>query len=81
MSLLSVENITVRYGQLTALRRASIKVDEGETLFVSEEVGALNGTFLNGKRLVPGKPEPIRPGDRLALGMVELRMEGKGGGE
>ena len=49
--------------------------DEG--LFVSEEVGALNGTFLNGKRLTPGKSEPIRSGDTLALGMVTLRFQGR----
>ena len=61
-------------------RRHARVTAEGSALFVSEEVGALNGTFLNGKRLVPGKPEPIRPGDKLALGMVELRMEGKGEG-
>jgi hypothetical protein len=49
-------------------------------VFVAEEVGALNGTFLNGRRLAPGKPEPIRTGDVLALGMVRLRFEGKEGG-
>ena len=46
MSLLSVENISVRYGQLTALRRASIKVDEGETLFVTGPNGAGKSTLL-----------------------------------
>ncbi len=51
--------------------------DEG--LFISEEVGALNGTFLNGRRLTPGKSEPIRSGDTLALGMVTLRFQGRTG--
>ena len=46
MSLLSVENISVRYGQLTALRKASIKVDEGETLFVTGPNGAGKSTLL-----------------------------------
>jgi len=57
-------------------RHAKITARE-DGLFVSEEVGALNGTFLNGKRLTPGKPEEIRTGDSLALGMVTLRFEGK----
>ena len=58
-------------------RRHAKVTARGDTLFVSEEVGALNGTFLNGKRLTPGKPEPIRTGDTLALGTVTLRFEGK----
>jgi cyclic nucleotide-binding protein/FHA domain-containing protein len=57
-------------------RHAKVTVRDGG-LFVSEEVGALNGTFLNGKRLTPGKSEPIRSGDTLALGMVTLRFQGK----
>jgi pSer/pThr/pTyr-binding forkhead associated (FHA) protein len=59
-------------------RHAKVTARQGG-LFVSEEVGALNGTFLNGKRLTPGKSEPIRDGDTLALGMVTLRFQGKGG--
>src|SRR3954447_13550339 len=46
VSLLSVDSISVRYGQLTALRRASIKVDEGETLFVTGPNGAGKSTLL-----------------------------------
>jgi pSer/pThr/pTyr-binding forkhead associated (FHA) protein len=58
-------------------RHAKVTARDGG-LFVSEEVGALNGTFLNGKRLTPGKSEPIRNGDVLALGMVTLRFQEKG---
>jgi len=57
-------------------RHAKVTV-KGGSLFVSEEVGALNGTFLNGKRLTPGKAEPIHNGDTLALGMVTLRFQEK----
>jgi len=39
---------------------------------LSEEVGALNGTSVNGQRLTPGKPAALGSGDRLALGMVSL---------
>ena len=46
MTLLSVENITVRYGQLTALRKASITMAEGETLFVTGPNGAGKSTLL-----------------------------------
>jgi len=45
---------------------------EGGVHMVTEEVGALNGTYVNGKKLVSGKPCPIKDGDVLNLGMVKL---------
>ena len=59
-------------------RHAKVLAKDGD-LFVTEEVGALNGTFLNGRRLTPGKPEPIRTGDTIALGKLTLRFQGKEG--
>ena len=58
-------------------RRHARVTANGSKLFISEEVGALNGTFLNGKRLVPGKSEPLQSGDTLALGMVLLKLQGR----
>lgn len=46
MTLLSVENLVVRYGQLTALRGVSLSVEEGETLFVTGPNGAGKSTLL-----------------------------------
>ena len=40
--------------------------------FLTEEVGALNGTLVNGRRLTPGQPQALASGDRIALGMVSL---------
>ena len=60
-------------------RHARIDRQEGQFL-VSEEVGALNGTFVNGQRLTPGKPAVIRSGDKLALGMVAFGFKTAGGG-
>ena len=45
---------------------------EGGAYTVTEEVGALNGTFINGRRLVSGKPSRIQDGDVVNLGMVKL---------
>ncbi len=39
---------------------------------ITEEVGALNGTFVNGEKLVTGRPHPIRDGDQVSFGMVKL---------
>jgi len=58
-------------------RRHARVTASGTKLFISEEVGALNGTFLNGKRLIPGKSEPLQSGDTLALGMVLLKLQAR----
>jgi pSer/pThr/pTyr-binding forkhead associated (FHA) protein len=45
---------------------------DGGVYNVTEEVGALNGTSINGKKLLSGKTARIRSGDVLSLGMVKL---------
>ena len=47
MSLLAVEDLVVRYGALTALRGASIRVEEGEVFFVTGPNGAGKSTLLD----------------------------------
>ena len=39
---------------------------------VVEEVGALNGTFVNGTKLVSGQGHLLSDGDRLSVGTVTL---------
>jgi branched-chain amino acid transport system ATP-binding protein len=46
MTLLHVEGITVRYKQLVALRQLTMKVEEGETVFVTGPNGAGKSTLL-----------------------------------
>lgn len=46
MSLLTIDNITVNYGRLTALRHASLKLAKGETFFVTGPNGAGKSTLL-----------------------------------
>jgi hypothetical protein len=52
-------------------RHARLQLQNG-SFYLSEEAGALNGTMLNGKRLVPGEPQALASGDRIAVGMVSL---------
>jgi branched-chain amino acid transport system ATP-binding protein len=47
MTLLAVDNITVRYGRLTALRGITLQIAEGEVLFVTGPNGAGKSTLLN----------------------------------
>lgn len=46
MSLLAVDQISVSYGRLTALRNTSLKMAEGETLFITGPNGAGKSTLL-----------------------------------
>ncbi len=63
MSLLAVENLVVRYGQLTALRGVSLHVEEGETLFVTGPNGAGKSTLL---KAIAGVVRPAEGRIRLA---------------
>jgi branched-chain amino acid transport system ATP-binding protein len=47
MTLLAVDDITVRYGRLTALRGVTLKIAESDVLFVTGPNGAGKSTLLN----------------------------------
>jgi pSer/pThr/pTyr-binding forkhead associated (FHA) protein len=51
-------------------RHASLRAREGGWVVVDE--GATNGTFINGERIGVQAPRPIKTGDVLKLGRVEL---------
>lgn len=53
-------------------RRHAKLVREGRLFFVREEVGTVNGTFVNGVRVKTGVDVPIKPGDILRFGAVEV---------
>jgi len=56
----------------TVSRRHARIVKTESGYFITEEMGALNGTFVNGNKLVTGKPQPLGDGDRVGLGMVKM---------
>ena len=41
---------------------------------VVEDLGSVNGTLLNGKRLAPYIPAPLKEGDRLQLGKLLIEV-------
>lgn len=83
MTLLSVEDVVVRYGRLTALRGVSLSLARGETLFVTGPNGAGKSTLLkavagvvapqegvialDGRRIERSAPEEIA---RMGFSMV-----------
>src|SRR6185369_2007754 len=41
-----------------------------------EDLGSTNGSWLDGQRLEPGRPRPLRNGQRLRFATVDLVFEG-----
>jgi pSer/pThr/pTyr-binding forkhead associated (FHA) protein len=46
----------------------------GDQLYV-EDLGSVNGTIVNGQRIPSHNLHPLRPGDRIALGKMEITLE------
>ena len=55
-------------------RRHAKIVRSGETFSVLEEVGTVNGTFVNDQRIPTGVPVPIHNGDRLKIGLIQMKV-------
>ncbi len=54
-------------------RRHARITREGGELFL-EDLGSVNGTFLNGKRLTPYLPHLLHSGDEIMVGRLVLRV-------
>lgn len=55
-------------------RHCQVSVDRGGRFFV-EDLFSSHGTFRNGVRIEAGRPQEIRPGDRLTLGGTQVGFE------
>ncbi len=55
-------------------RHARLVIKDGKT-YVAEEIGTMNGTFLNGKKLQNGVLTPIQDGDELVLCRLVLNFK------
>lgn len=53
-------------------RHARILKQDDE--IVLEDLGSINGTFINGKRLDPYLPETLKDGDKIQLGKVPIEI-------
>jgi len=56
----------------TLSRRHARIAREGNLYFLREETGVANGTFVNGERLQAGQKVPIKPGDKLRFGLIDV---------
>lgn len=58
-----------------SVSRRHAKIIRTDTGFaVIEEVGTVNGTFVNDQRIPTGTPVPLSNGDRLKIGLVALKV-------
>jgi CRP-like cAMP-binding protein len=55
-------------------RHARLVTKDGK-FFIAEEIGTMNGTFLNGKKLPTGVLTPIKDGDELTLCRLVLNFK------
>ena len=70
-ALPEIDLIQVDIHRSVSRRHARIVFENGSFL-LSEEMGVLNGTFINGRRLTPGESAPLRSGDKLGFGTISL---------
>ncbi len=55
--------------------RRHARILKQENKVVIEDLGSINGTFINGKRLAPYLPEALSDGDTLQLGKLQLEVK------
>jgi hypothetical protein len=63
--------------QRSISRRHAKVFRRGEKYFLVEEIGTMNGTFVNGTRIETGVPTEMRPGDEIRCGLVPLLFKGQ----
>jgi pSer/pThr/pTyr-binding forkhead associated (FHA) protein len=55
-------------------RRHARILKQGGTVVI-EDMGSINGTFVNGRRLDPYLPEVLNDGDILQLGKLQIEIK------
>jgi CRP-like cAMP-binding protein len=56
-------------------RHARVRREEDGSFSVIEDVGTMNGTFVNGTRLSAGRSAPVVSGDSVVFGTIQCRFE------
>jgi WD40 repeat protein/pSer/pThr/pTyr-binding forkhead associated (FHA) protein len=60
-------------------RRHAKIIRSGREYYLLEEIGTVNGTFVNGQRIPTGQPVSVHDGDLLKIGLIELKAVFDGG--
>ena len=62
-------------GMEAGVSRRHAKIYHLTGRFFVEDLGSANGTFVNGRRLVPYLPHPLQAGDELRIGRLKMVVE------
>jgi pSer/pThr/pTyr-binding forkhead associated (FHA) protein len=68
-------DLTNDNGLEKGVSRRHARILKREGTVVVEDLGSINGTFVNGKRLAPYLPEVLHQGDQLQLGKLLIEVE------
>jgi pSer/pThr/pTyr-binding forkhead associated (FHA) protein len=60
--------------QAQGVSRRHASIFKQRAAVVVEDLGSINGTFVNGKRLDPYLPETLKDGDILQLGRLLIKV-------
>jgi pSer/pThr/pTyr-binding forkhead associated (FHA) protein len=63
-----------RPGQVFAANHHAILTFENNNLTV-EDTGTANGTYINRVKIQPNSPQPLKPGDVVQVGTVQLQVQ------
>ena len=63
------------FGQGISISRRHASIHRSSNGVVVEDRGSINGTFVNGQRLVPFLPQLVWSGDTLHLGKLRIEIE------
>ena len=62
-------------GSRKGVSRRHARILKREGTVMVEDLGSINGTFINGRRLAPYQAEALRDGDQLQLGKLLIEIE------
>ena len=62
-------------GQRSISRRHAKIYRRGARFFIAEEIGTMNGTFVNNVRIETGVPMEIKQGDEVRFGVIETTFQ------
>ena len=67
-------DLTADGGLEKGVSRRHAKITRKEAKVIIEDLGSINGTFVNNKRLTPYLPHPLKSGDELQLGKLIIEV-------
>ena len=67
-------DLTEDQGQEKGVSRRHAKITRKGAMLFLEDLGSVNGTYLNGKRLTPYLPHSLKNEDEIRLGKMRLRI-------